>query len=89
MEGNGEDPEVQQQIQGGIQLMGRFQGLTLLLRLWGAHKREPNMTALKKTKRAAESVRCRYLNPTNGKKLLTPVVELRKRWKKLRRRATL
>jgi hypothetical protein len=33
-----------------------------------------------------ERVRFRYLYPSNGKKLLTPVVELGKGWKKLRRR---
>jgi hypothetical protein len=44
------------------------------------------MTALQE---AAEKVRCRYLHPTNGQKLLTPLVELRKVWKKLRRRVTL
>jgi hypothetical protein len=32
---------------------------------------------------------CRYLHPTNEQKLLTPVTELGKSWKKLRRRATL
>jgi hypothetical protein len=31
----------------------------------------------------------RYLHPTNGQKMVTPVVELGKSWKKLRRRATL
>jgi hypothetical protein len=43
------------------------------------------MTALQKTQQAAERVRCRYLHPTNGQKQLTPVVELGKIWKKLRR----
>jgi hypothetical protein len=32
--------------------------------------------------------RCRYLHPTNGLKLGTPVAELRKGWKKLRRVTT-
>jgi hypothetical protein len=36
------------------------------------------MTTLQKTQQAAERVRCRYLHPTNGQKLLTPVVELGK-----------
>jgi hypothetical protein len=36
------------------------------------------MTALRKTQQAAERVRCRYLYPTNGQKLLLPVVELGK-----------
>jgi hypothetical protein len=52
MEGNGEEPEekkVQRQVQSGIQLKGRSQGLTLLLRLWSAHKKGPIMTALGKT----------------------------------------
>jgi hypothetical protein len=47
------------------------------------------MTALQKTQQAVKRVRCRYLYPSNGGKLLTPVVELRKSWKKLRRRAML
>jgi hypothetical protein len=47
------------------------------------------MTALSKNQRAAERVRCRYLHPTDGQKLLTPVIELGKGWKKLRRRETL
>jgi hypothetical protein len=47
------------------------------------------MTVLLKTQQAAERVRCRYLHPTNGQKLLTPVVELGESWKKLRRRVTL
>jgi hypothetical protein len=44
------------------------------------------MTALQKTQLAAERV---YLHGTNGQKLLSPVGELGKSWKKLRRRATL
>jgi hypothetical protein len=36
------------------------------------------MTALQKTKQAAERVRCRYLQLTNGQKQLAPVVELGK-----------
>jgi hypothetical protein len=47
------------------------------------------MTALQKTQQEAEKVRCRYFHPTNEQKLLTPVVESEKSWKKLRRRATL
>jgi hypothetical protein len=38
---------------------------------------------------AAERARCRYLHPTKGQKQLTPVVELGKGLKKLRRRAIL
>jgi len=38
---------------------------------------------------ATEGVRCRYLHPTNGQKLLTPMVELGESWKELRRRETL
>ena len=64
---------------------GRSQGLTLLLRLWSAHKKGPSMITLQKTQWAVERVRCRYLHPTNGQKLLTPVVELRKGRRKLRR----
>jgi hypothetical protein len=81
MDENGEEPvekKVQQQTQSGIQLKGRSQSLTLLLRLWSTHKKGPSMTALWKTQQAAERVRCKYLHPTNGQKLLTPVVELGK-----------
>jgi hypothetical protein len=42
-----------------------------------------------KMQQAVERVNCRYLHPTRGQKLLTPVVELGKSWKKLRKRATL
>jgi hypothetical protein len=52
-------------------------------------KNGPRMTALWKIQQAPERVRCKYLHPTNGQKQLTPVVELRKGWKKLRRKATL
>jgi hypothetical protein len=75
--------------QSGFQLKWRPQGLMLLLRLWSTHKEGPIMTAFQKTQQAAERVRCRYLNPTNGQKLLTPDVELVESWKDLRRRVTL
>ena len=60
---------------------GRPLGLTLLLRLWSNHK-----DCLLKHPRAAGY---RYLHPTNGQKLLTPVVELGENWKKLRKKGTL
>ena len=47
------------------------------------------MTALWKIQQAAERVRCKYLHPTDGQKLLTIVVEIKKSWKKLRRKETL
>jgi hypothetical protein len=87
-DGNGKEPEkkkVQLQAQSEIQLKGSRQVLTLLLRLWSAHKKEPIMTALQKTQWAAERVKCRYLHPSNGQKLLNPVVELEESLKKLRR----
>jgi hypothetical protein len=83
-----EGKEVQWQVQIGIQLKGRPQGLTLLLMLWCAYRQKPIMTALWEAQQAAERVRCRYLQPTNGQKPGTPVAELGKSWKKLRRRAT-
>jgi hypothetical protein len=49
----------------------------------------PILTVLRKTQQTADRVRCRHLHPINGQELLTPVVELRKSWKKLRRRVTL
>jgi hypothetical protein len=48
--------------------------LTLLLMLWCSHKKGLIITALKKAQQAAGRVRCRYLHPINGQKLLTPVV---------------
>jgi hypothetical protein len=57
---------------------GEAQGLTLLLRLWNTHKKGPIMTAFQKTQQAAERIRCRYLHPTNGQKLLIFVAELEK-----------
>jgi hypothetical protein len=56
--------------------MGHSQKATIISALW-------------KTQQAAERVICRYLHPTNGQKLVTPVVELGDSWKKLRRRETL
>ena len=47
------------------------------------------MTAFQKTQEAAESVKCRYLHPANGQKLLAYAVELWKGWMKLRSRAIL
>jgi hypothetical protein len=40
----------------------------------GLTKKRPIMTALWKTQHAVERVKCRYLHPTNGQKLMTPVV---------------
>jgi hypothetical protein len=81
VDGNGQEPEekkVQWYVQSRIQLKGSSQGLTILLRLWCAHKQGPGITAFQKTQQAAEWVRCRSLYPTNGQKQLTPVVELGK-----------
>ena len=64
--------------QSGIQLKGRPQGLTLLLGIWSAHKKGSIMTVLQKIQEAAERVRCMYLYPMNGQKLIMPVVELGK-----------
>jgi hypothetical protein len=44
------------------------------------------MAALQEAQQAAERVKYRYLYPINGQKTGTPVVELGKGWKKLRRR---
>ena len=60
MDGNVQEPEekkVHRQAQSGIQLKGRPQGLTLLLRLWNTHKKGPIMTILQKTQQEAERVR--------------------------------
>jgi hypothetical protein len=62
----------------GSRSRGRSQGLTLLRILWSIYKKGPIITALQKTQKAAERVRCRYLHQINGQKLLTPAVELGK-----------
>jgi hypothetical protein len=36
------------------------------------------MTALQKTQQGVESIRCKYLHPTNEQKQMTPDVELGK-----------
>jgi hypothetical protein len=57
-EGNGKEPEekkVQRQAESGIQLKGRSQGLTLLLRLWSAHRKGFSMAILQRTQQVAES----------------------------------
>ena len=53
----------------------RPQDLTLLVRLWSAHKKGPSMTALKKTLQAAERVRCIYLHLTNGRSWIREKLE--------------
>jgi hypothetical protein len=46
------------------------------------------MATFPEAQKAADCDRCRYLYLTSGLKLGTPVVELEKGWKKVRRRAT-
>jgi hypothetical protein len=57
--------------------LGHFSLLTLL-RLWCTHKKRHSMTALRMIQKATQIVRCRYFQPSNGQKQLTPVVELGK-----------
>jgi hypothetical protein len=67
-DGNGEEPKekkVQQQVQSGIQLKARSQGLTQLLRL----QKGIIMTTFQKAQQAAERVRSRYLHPINRRNL--------------------
>jgi hypothetical protein len=58
-----DSPKVGSSSRGGLKLL-----LTLLLRLWSAHKKGSIMTALRKTQQAAERVRCRYFHPTSRQK---------------------
>jgi hypothetical protein len=51
-------------------------------------RQEPSMAVLQQAQQATERDRCRYLHPTNGQKPGTPVVELGRGWKKLRKRET-
>jgi hypothetical protein len=55
----------------------------LCLQTWSYHDCPMN------GQQATERLRCRYLHPTNGQKLVIPMVKLEKSWKKLRSRATL
>ena len=47
------------------------------------------MTKLQKNQQAADKTRGIYLHPTNGQKLLIPVVKLEKGWKKMKKKMTL
>lgn len=49
-----EEKEVQRLTQIGIQPTGRPQNLTLLLRVWSAHKQVPGMIALQEAQQAAD-----------------------------------
>jgi hypothetical protein len=69
----------------GINLKGRLQGLTLLLKLCCAYRQ--NLPSERPNKQLSETKADRYLYPTNGQKLRIDVVELGKE-NKLRRRAT-
>lgn len=84
-----EEKEVKQKAQSEIQLKGRRQDLKPLLKLWSFHKKGCIMVAPQKTQQAAERVRCSYVHPTSEQKLLTPLVELEKSWRKRRRWVTL
>jgi hypothetical protein len=55
--------------------VGFSSGAELLPMLWCTNKQGPLMTALRKIQQAPEKVRCRYLHPINGQKMVTPVVE--------------
>jgi hypothetical protein len=57
---------------GGLHFVKNAGLLTLLLRLWRAHKKESIMTALRKTQQAAERVRCRYLAPNQWTEAADP-----------------
>jgi hypothetical protein len=50
--------------------------------------RGASRVALQKAQQAADWDKSRYLHPTNGQKLETPVIEVGKGWKKLKRRVT-
>ena len=65
-------PKVESSSRGG------HGGLTLLLKLWSAHKNGPSMTILWKSHQTVERVRCRHLYPTNGQKQMTLFVKLGK-----------
>jgi hypothetical protein len=80
-----EEKKVQKQAQSGIQLKGRTQGLTLLLRLWSTHQKGSIMTAPWKTQKAAESDAYICIQPMDRSSW--SLLLNRGGWKKLRRRA--
>ena len=67
-----------------IHLKGRLQGLFLMI--FCAYRQE--LFSVRPNKQLTDPDRGRYLHSTNGQKPGTPVVELGKCWKKLRRRVT-
>jgi hypothetical protein len=75
-------------VQSGIQLKGRSQGLTLLLRLWSTHKKGPIMTAFWKTQQAVKS-QMQIFAPNQWTEAADPYGWFREGWKKLRRRVIL
>jgi hypothetical protein len=72
---------------GGLYNFSFLTDLTLLLRLWSTHKMDQHDCPLENP--TSSWVRWRYLHTTNGQNHLTPVVELGKGWKKLKRKVTL
>jgi hypothetical protein len=89
-DGNGEEPEekkVQQQAQSGIQLKGKSQGLTQLLRLWSSQKKGSIMTALWKPNKQLSQMQ--IFAPNQWTEAADPYFLIREGWKKLRRRAIL
>jgi hypothetical protein len=46
--------------------MRRLQDLILLLMLWCAYREALSLSALREAQQESESVKCRYLYPTNG-----------------------
>ena len=79
-----EEKKLQQQVQSGIQLKGKSQGLTLLLRLWSTHKKGPSMSAFWKTQQEAES-QMQLFAPNQWTEVADPCCWIREGWKKLRR----
>jgi hypothetical protein len=94
-DGNGEEPEKKkQQDQSGIHLKGRSQGLTLLLRLWNAHKKGSIMaspTSPPPTKNPTNSWKSQLqlFAPKQWTEAANPCCWIKEGLKKLRRRATL
>ena len=77
MERKPEEKKVQQQAQSGVQLKGRSQGLTLLLRLWSTHKKRSIITALQRPNKQQEESDADICTQAEQKQL-TAVVELGK-----------
>jgi hypothetical protein len=91
-DGNGEEPKekkVQWQAQSAIQLKGRFQGLTLLLRRWRKHSQKGTHDCPLKDPTSSWKYSMQIFAQNQWTEVANLCCWIRESWKKLRRRSTL